>query len=92
MELLIKTQKLVEEIAKGIVRNEDAVRVTLEEKTDDVGDFTQMTIFVDDSDLSAIIGKEGATAGAIRRIAVLNCIKLGVKKKLLVNIHTPQKN
>ncbi|HEX9123366.1 MAG TPA: KH domain-containing protein [Actinomycetota bacterium] len=57
-------RELLEFIAKELVENPDAVRVT--ETTDDRGVFLQLS--VDPEDMGKVIGKGGRTARAIRAV------------------------
>lgn len=57
-------KELVEVIAKALVDNPDAVKVTEEEKDGEI----YMELSVDPADMGKVIGKQGRIAKAIRSV------------------------
>jgi uncharacterized protein len=62
--------EFTESLVKGLVKEPDMVKVEKFE-TDDEG--TIIEIIVSDSDMGAVIGKSGHTAGAIRTLIQAKC-------------------
>jgi hypothetical protein len=71
-------QEFLELLVKGIVNNPDAVKVnrTLDERG------VLLTLAVDPKDMGLIIGKQGATARAIRTLLRI----VGIKNNARVNL------
>ena len=63
MDTLIK---LTEELVKAVVKNSDSVKV--KEFETDEEDTILIQVFVDESDMGAVIGKEGKIANSIRTL------------------------
>lgn len=63
MDTLIK---LTEELVKAVVKNPDSVKV--KEFETDEEDTVLIQVFVDESDMGAVIGKEGKIANSIRTL------------------------
>lgn len=63
MDALIK---LTEELVKAVVKNPDSVKV--KEFETDEEDTVLIQVFVDESDMGAVIGKEGKIANSIRTL------------------------
>ena len=73
-------KELLEVIAKNLVDNPD--KVTVEEKTDDIGIVLELT--VDENDIGKVIGKQGRIAKAIR--SVIKAAAIREDKKVVVKI------
>lgn len=69
-------RELVEFIAKSIVENPEAVRVTEEQGEDDR---TVLRLEVAEEDKGKIIGRQGRVAEAIRTLLRVAAIKKGVR-------------
>jgi predicted RNA-binding protein YlqC (UPF0109 family) len=81
--MMEKDEELALYIAQCIVDRPDAVSV--ERTIDERG--VLLTLHVDKSDMGKIIGKNGATAGAIRTI--IHCLKRG-DTHVSLKIHEPE--
>ena len=73
-----KDRDFVEYVVKQIVSNPDAVKV--ERKIDEMG--VLITLDVDPSDMGMVIGREGATAKALRTLLRI----IGAKNNARVNL------
>ena len=73
------TEKLLEYIAKSLVENPKAVKVTLDRSEN----LITLNLKVDPEDLGLVIGKGGKTIRAIRNLIRLQAIKEGEK----VDVH-----
>lgn len=74
----VKDQDFVEYVVKQIVSNPDAVKV--ERKIDEMG--VLITLDVDPKDMGMVIGREGATAKALRTLLRV----IGAKNNARVNL------
>ena len=70
-------EKLLEIIAKSLVKNPDAVSVYADEVNDD--GIIVYHLKVDDEDMGRVIGKQGKISKSIRSIMRATAIKDGVK-------------
>lgn len=70
--------KLTEDLVKVLVKNPDMVSV--KEFPTDEKDFHHIQVIVDNSDMGALIGKDGKTAKAIRTIVQASGYLNGNKK------------
>jgi predicted RNA-binding protein YlqC (UPF0109 family) len=57
-------KEFLEYVARSLVDSPDAVRVEIEESGDEV----DLTLFVDESDMGRVIGRDGRIANAIRSL------------------------
>lgn len=73
---------LTEYLIKSIVKNPDMVTV---KKFDDEEDIITIQVLVDDSDMGAVIGKNGNIANAIRTIIQASAY-INKDKKVKINI------
>lgn len=73
--------KLLEVIAKSLVDNTDAVKIT--STTDDMG--VLLSLDVDREDMGKIIGKSGNTAKAIRTLLRVTGMKDSARVSLKIN-------
>lgn len=73
-----KAKEFIEYVVKSIVESPDAV--TLETKTDEMG--LLFTLHIAQSDMGRVIGKEGATAKALRTLLRV----VGMKEKARINL------
>ncbi|MCH7907433.1 MAG: KH domain-containing protein [Chloroflexi bacterium] len=64
-------KEMVEYIAKALVRNPDAVKVTEEIR----GNRVYITLIVDDEDKGKVIGRDGRVAQAIRSVLRVAAVK-----------------
>lgn len=64
-------KEMVEYIAKALVRNPDAVKVTEEIR----GNRVYITLVVDDEDKGKVIGRDGRVAQAIRSVLRVAAVK-----------------
>lgn len=79
-----KDQEFIEMIAKALVENQEAVKV--DRKVDEMG--VLITLDVDPSDMGKVIGKQGATAKAIRTLLRV----VGMKNNARVNLKINEPN
>lgn len=75
-------KKLLEVIARGLVRNPDGVRVEESEPAED-GTVT-FTLYVDEEDKGRVIGKQGRIAKSIR--TVMRAAATRENRKVIVEI------
>lgn len=73
-------KELLEFIAKSLVKNPDAVEVTVSEKES----ATVLSLHVADEDMGKVIGKQGRIAKAIR--TVMKAASSNENKKIIVDI------
>ena len=71
--------EFTEVLVKELVKNEDMVTVK-EFASDTESEETVIQIMVDDTDMGALIGREGKTANAIRTVVQVAAYKMGIKK------------
>jgi predicted RNA-binding protein YlqC (UPF0109 family) len=76
-----KDQEFIEMIAKALVDNQEAVKV--DRKVDEMG--VLITLDVDPSDMGKVIGKQGATAKAIRTLLRVVGMKNNARVNLKIN-------
>jgi predicted RNA-binding protein YlqC (UPF0109 family) len=86
---LSETKALILTMVRGIVSLPDEVELRVSEESDDKGEYTQVNIKVAKVDIPKAIGQKGATADAIRRIAVLSAIREGYSKMLFLRVDAP---
>jgi len=90
MEKLQAVAELIETMMRAIVTCPDEVMLHISEEKDEKGEFTQVNIKVAPSDIARAIGKKGANAEAIRRVAVLAAVRVGYEKLLFVRVDAPR--
>ena len=79
-----KSKRVLETIIFAIVSNKDAVKI--DSRTDEMG--VLLTLSVDKIDIGRIIGREGATANAIRTI--LRIVGKGENAHINLKIEEPE--
>lgn len=77
----MKDQEFVEYVVKALVDNADKVRV--ERRVDEMG--VLITLDVDASDMGKIIGRDGATAKALRTLLRVVGMKNNARVNLKIN-------
>ena len=77
----MKDQEFVEYIVKALVDNADKVKV--ERRVDEMG--VLITLDVDPADMGKVIGREGATAKAIRTLLRVVGMKNNARVNLKIN-------
>lgn len=77
----MKDQEFVEYIVKSLVDNQDKVKV--ERKVDEMG--VLITLDVDPADMGKVIGRDGATAKAIRTLLRVVGMKNNARVNLKIN-------
>jgi len=89
MEQLSATKDLILTMVRAIVDNPEQVEIHFQEVSDARGDFTQVNIKTAESDIPQAIGKKGANAEAVRKVATLHAIKAGYRKPLYFRVDAP---
>lgn len=77
----MKDQEFVEYIVKALVDNQDKVKV--ERRVDEMG--VLITLDVDPADMGKVIGRDGATAKAIRTLLRVVGMKNNARVNLKIN-------
>ncbi len=77
----MKDQEFVEYVVKALVDNGDAVKV--ERRVDEMG--VLITLDVDQADMGKIIGRDGATAKALRTLLRVVGMKNNARVNLKIN-------
>jgi len=85
-----KIQELILTVVKSIVKHPDDVVLNCQHTDNEKGEFYQINIKVSSEDIPVCIGSGGATAEAIRRIAILHAKRLEYIKPLFVRIDAPR--
>lgn len=82
-------KQLTTAIIKGIVSNPDSVDVLVEKESDEKGDITLLLFKVHIDDIGLILGSQGETARAIRKVVSLYGYRT-INERVYMKIVTPK--